>query len=253
MISLPRFFIDKNDIDGEKVYIRGNDYNHIARSLRLQPGDRIVACTGAGMELMIVLTDFTDDYAAGKIIKREKSRNEPVIKITVAQAIPKNRNMELVIQKCTEIGVYDIIPLQTERTIVELYGNKKQRRLQRWHRLAEEAAKQSHRARIPGIKDIHNLEDVIDISSDFDIIFILWEQETETTFADILREIDKNCINNILLIVGPEGGFAEKEVNLIKSQAGGYSLSLGPRILRTETAAFVGLTILLYEFGEMRC
>jgi 16S rRNA (uracil1498-N3)-methyltransferase len=247
---MPRFFITDKAITGEVVEITGSDFNHISHSLRLKKGDLITVSTGDGQDYQIKLVDFLADRITGKVIKKEKNSNEPGLKITLGQAIPKKNNLKLVIEKATEIGVNSIIPLITERTIVKLDDNRQKKRVERWQRIAEEAAKQSGRGIIPEIREILTLRELTGIKDDYDLIIIFWEEEKANFLKDTLDQIKDKEIERVLLIIGPEGGFAEEEVKIIKDM-GGYVCSLGPRILRTETAGIVVLTILLYDFGDL--
>ena len=247
-----RFFINKKDVQDDIVKISGKDYKHIAKSLRLEVSDKIIACTGDGYDLVLELKEFSEDSVKAKIIKKEKNRNEANHNVTIAQAIPKNRNMELVVQKTTEIGVNEVIPLTTKRTIVKLKGKKKKKRIARWQRIAEEASKQSQRGIIPQIKNILTLKQLKNIKDDYDLILVLWASEEKQSLSDIIKEKNINVDNNnILLIVGPEGGFSEKEINYLKENLNAKTITLGPRILRTETAPIVGLSVLLYELGDL--
>ena len=246
-----RFFISKDDLNQDIVEIKGQDYKHISRSLRLQEGDKIIACTGDGNDLLVKLDEFTDDAVRGKVIKKSKSSTEPALNVTLAQAIPKNRNMELVAQKTTEIGIKEIIPLSTKRTIVKLKGKKKKKRINRWQRIAEEAAKQSQRGVIPAINDIFTVKQLKTIQDRFDLVLVLWVDDDAKALSRVLDEINKPDIENVLLIIGPEGGFTEKEIDIIKNDLNGHPVRLGPRIFRTETAGLVGLSTLLYEFSEL--
>ena len=248
-----RFFVSKDSIKGDMVRISGQDYNHISHSLRLQPGDKIIVCYGDGNDYLVKLTEFQNEseIVTGKIIEKKPNQNEPEVKITLAQAIPKNKNMELVAEKCTELGFQSLIPLTTKRTIVKLSGKKKQKRINRWQRIVNEAAKQSQRGIIPDVKDIHSIENISKMKQDYDLIIIFWTGENNNNLTDIFNNINKNDIENILIVIGPEGGFTKSEVNLIKNKADGYSTNLGPRILRTETAGLAALSIILYEFGEV--
>lgn len=258
MINLHRFFISEGAVEGEVVKINGGDFNHISHSLRLKPGDRITVSTGDGQDYLLELQDFMEDEVRGKVIKKEKNRSEPSVQITLAQAIPKKAKMELIVQKGTEIGITGFIPLETDRTIVKLTGKKRDRRVERWQRIVEEAAKQSGRGIIPEVMDILTLNALCKKSDDYDLILLLWEDEKAFAFHDIRdRLIDAGADRGqdkkdfkVLIIVGPEGGFSKEEADLI-TQQGGYTLTLGPRILRTETAGIVAATIVLYETGNM--
>ena len=246
-----RFFISKDNLNQDKVEISGQDYKHISRSLRLQEGDKIIACTGDGNDLLVKLDEFTDDAVRGKVLKKTKSSTEPDLKVTLAQAIPKNRNMELVAQKTTEIGINEIIPLSTKRTIVRLKGKKRKKRIDRWQRIAEEAAKQSQRGVIPGINDIFTVKQLKTIRDRYDLILVLWVDNDARSLSEVLSDINRSEIKNVMLIIGPEGGFTDQEINIIKDDLNGHSVRLGPRIFRTETAGLVGLSALLYEFNEL--
>jgi 16S rRNA (uracil1498-N3)-methyltransferase len=248
---LHRFFVSNNDITSDRIEITGNDYQHISRSLRLQEGDNIIVCTGDGNDLLVQLDEFNDNSVVGRIVKKKRSSTEPQSEITIAQAIPKSRNMELVVQKTTEIGIKEIIPLHTKRTIVKLKGKKKKKRINRWQRIAEEAAKQSQRGIIPPIKDIHTIKQLKNLNEVYDLVLTLWADEEAKCLKKLMRGLDRSKINKVLIIIGPEGGFTDKEICLIKDELKGHSVSLGPRIFRTETAGLVGLSALLYELDDL--
>src|SRR6056297_189516 len=251
MMFLHRFFINQSDVKNNKVSITGKDYKHISKALRLESGDKIVACTGDGYDLIVELDEFTSEKVIGNIINREKSKGEPDHNITVAQAIPKKRNMELVVQKTTEIGVKKIIPLKTKRTVVKLKGKKEKKRIGRWQRIAEEAAKQSQRGIIPKIEKIFSIKELKNLKNNYDLVIVLWASEDRKILSEILSDINSRKDKNILLIIGPEGGFSKKEIEIMENELRAQSVTLGSRILRTETAPIVGLSIILYELGDL--
>ncbi len=249
-----RFFVEKNNIKKSKVIISGEDYNHIYKSLRLKPGDKIIACPGDGFDYITKLTDFNneDNYVKGNIVEKTKNSSEPDINISLAQAIPKDRNMELVAEKGTEIGIKYLIPLETERTIVKISGKKKKKRINRWQRIMEAAAKQSQRGIIPTVKDLYKLDDIQDIIYDYDLVVALWTGESDRTLYDIFEEINFDEVVDILILIGPEGGFTETEINKLNFNEHSfcYQANLGSRILRTETAGLVVSSIILYNFND---
>jgi len=251
MIFLHRFFLKEENIKNNHLKISGKDFKHISKSLRLETGDKIIVCTGDGYDLIVELENFTSDYVRGEIIKKEKNQNEAFHNITIAQAIPKKRNMELIVKKTTEIGVKKIIPLNTKRTVVKLKGNKKKKRISRWQRIAEEAAKQSQRGIIPKIKDLFSIKELKKIENDYDLIIVLWASEKNSPIKKLLENLNSNANMDILLIIGPEGGFNNNEIDFLKNELNAKSVTLGPRILRTETAPIVGISILLYELGDL--
>jgi 16S rRNA (uracil1498-N3)-methyltransferase len=245
-----RFFLEIDPVPGDRIEIRGNDYRHISRSLRLKVGDRIIICNGKGWDYLVLLDIFSEVSVQAIVEKKIINSNEAGVRIALAQGIPKNNNMDYIVQKSTEIGVYKIIPLKSSRTIVELDEKKEKKRLDRWQRIAEEAAKQSNRGIIPEVEIIYDIKNLSKIFSNYDIVLVPWEEEKQNNFKSIIKNFFLKEIRNILLIIGPEGGFSSSEINFIKS-AGGIPITLGPRILRTETAGIVSISIMLYEFGYL--
>ncbi|AZO95003.1 16S rRNA (uracil(1498)-N(3))-methyltransferase [Halocella sp. SP3-1] len=244
-----RFFVDKDDIDGSVVRITGSDFNHLSHSLRLAPEDKIIVSNGDGWDYLVELQNFSDQSVKGRIINKEKNRSEPSLDITIAQAIPKKTNMDYIIQKCTELGVKNFIPLDTTRTIVKLKGRKEEKRVNRWQKIAREAAKQAGRGMIPTVARVHKLRDLVKYKDKYNLIIIPWEEEKSCSLINLkdkIRAVDKR----VLIIIGPEGGFSAEEVASI-TKIGGISITLGPRILRTETAGLVTATVVLYETNDL--
>ena len=228
------------------VEITGRDFNHISNVLRLQSGDKIIVNDNHGLDYTVCLQNFSKSSVIGEIIKKEVNKNEPGVNITLAQAIPKKRNIELVIEKCTEIGIKEIIPLQTKRTVVKLSAKKKEKRIKRWQKIARAAAKQSERGIIPQVKNLHSISQLSALKQEYDLMLVCWTGEKEKDLKQIMLEF-KGKAENILLVVGPEGGLTVQEVDRLD----GVNLTLGSRILRTETAGLVALTMILYELDEM--
>ncbi len=283
-----RFFVDDNAIEGEVVKVTGSDFNHISHSLRMQVSDQFIVNNGDGLDYIVEIEAISEEMIIAKIISSEKNRNEPSLSVTLAQAIPKKSNMDLIVQKCTEIGIKKIIPINTKRTIVKLTGKKLQKRRDRWQKIAEEAAKQSRRGIIPIIDELINFKDLKSVFDDYDMILIPWEDEEKLALKELwkskynekqdeidkeeneknrkdnnqnlykdkqmsnelLNDVEKLGIENVLVIIGPEGGFTTDEVEFVQKN-GGHAITLGPRILRTETAGFVALTALLYQADEL--
>ncbi|MFP4015439.1 MAG: 16S rRNA (uracil(1498)-N(3))-methyltransferase [Halanaerobiales bacterium] len=246
-----RFFVDKNAIEGEVVRVTGSDFNHISHSLRMQEGDRFIVNNGDGLDYTVELKEITEQVVIAEIKDRQKNMNETSINVTLAQAIPKKNNMDLIIQKCTEIGVKRIIPINTSRTIVKISGKKLDRKLDRWQKIAEEAAKQSRRGIIPEINRLINLKELKSFFADYNLVLVPWEDEKTLGLRELWnKESVDTGLENILIIIGPEGGFSAEEVKSLQEN-GGRSITLGPRILRTETAGLVALTAVLYQAGEL--
>ncbi|HKL12502.1 MAG TPA: RsmE family RNA methyltransferase [Halanaerobiales bacterium] len=252
-----RFFVKDEYIENDVVEISGEDFNHISNSLRLQPGDEIIVSPGNSYDYIVELKDFNDKTVIGRIINKEVNQTEPEINVDLGQAIPKNRNIELVIQKGTEIGVNKIIPLDTERTIVKLSKSKEKRRLKRWQKISKEAAKQSQRGQIPNIKNIvnvNNKKEIDKLFSNYDIILVLYAKDDSYSIKQALKQYKYENIKNILVLIGPEGGFAKQEIIMFEKANKNNNvktINLGTRILRTETAGLVALSSILYEFGDL--
>jgi len=246
-----RFFIDQSTEVNSNVIISGNDYNHLKNSLRLNIGDRVILSDGDGFDMEAEILNFSDEAAELKIFSKEKSKVEAEIKVWLAQGLPKKSKMDLIVEKATEIGFAGLIPLDSKRTIVKYNHKKKNKKQSRWQRVAEAAAKQSGRAVVPEIKDFYNTDKLKALKEEFDYILLLWENEKEYSIKKFFKENNVAAEAKILLIIGPEGGFSEAEVNKFKEGLDARIITLGPRILRTETAGITALTAILYEKGEL--
>lgn len=246
-----RFFIDNTTEVGQKVFIDGNDYNHLKNSLRLNIGDRVILSDADGFDMKAEILKFDDQSVELEIISREKSSVEPDLEIFLAQGLPKKSKMDLIVEKATEIGFKALIPLETKRTIVKYNHKKKEKKRNRWQRVAEAAAKQSGRAVIPKIYDFYSIKDLENYKNRFDYILVLWEDERELSIKKFFKENKVSNSASILIIIGPEGGFAAEEVKQFKERLNAVIITLGPRIMRTETAGITALACLLYEKGEL--
>lgn len=242
-----RFFVSKEQIIDDHIFIEGKDFSHIKNVLRLREGERIeLSCHGINYISEIV--DISNKTIRAKILSQEEGKSEPKIEITLFQGLPKGSKMDLVIQKCVELGVKDFYAVETARSVAKIKdGKKESSKLERWQAIAEEAAKQSKRDYIPQIKGILKFNEMVDILSDKKNIIVPYESEENLSIKDGLKAVEGNDIN---LIIGPEGGFEEEEIEALKA-IGSVVVSLGPRILRTETAGLVASTIILYQLGEL--
>jgi len=234
---MPRIFVTKDQIPN----ISGSDVHYLRDVLRMRIGDPLELLDGTGNIYEAKILKMEKEKITCEIISLRQQESEPKVKVTLAQALPKASKMDLVVEKATELGVERIIPMLTERTVA------KRVKLDRWRRLAKEAAEQSGRAIIPEIFDLTPFEEILKIKSRFDLALIPWELEKEKTLKQALRDFLTPQSPNILVAIGPEGGFSQKEIELAKN-AGFVSISLGKRILRTETAGLMVLSALIYEF-----
>ena len=236
-----RFYILPEFISESSIMITGADVNHIKNVLRLKPEDELVCFDGKGMEYLCSITSIEKDMVKTRIISSKKADTEPAVKITLAQGLPKSSKMDYVIQKAVELGVHKIIPVSTERTIAK--GTK----LERWNKIAKEASEQCGRAIIPEVSPVLNFNEFLRISTYFDLKLIPWENEKQISLKTILKE--HPAANSIALLIGPEGGFSKQEVKEA-IEKGFKPVSLGKRILRTETAAVSAVSNILYELDS---
>ena len=229
------------DVTGEEINIGGQTARHLAYSLRAKRGDKISAVDNAGNCAVLELTDFDKETIKARRVGEIKKISAEK-KIILADCLPKQNRFETIIEKATELGVDEIVPLISERTI-----SRPKDKSDRWKKIAKEAAEQCGRDTIPEVGEIKKLNDwikeIFPLKDDWLFLFC-WEMEKATTVREILSANEKS---KIIVLIGPEGGFSEREAEEIKS-AGGKSASLGERILKTDTAAISVLAMINYEF-----
>lgn len=242
-----RFFVNKSQIYQNKVKILGKDVKHIKDVLRLKYKDKIEIVSGNKTYLCEIL-EIKPDNIILLILDSFQGKNEPPVHIVLYQGIAKGDKMDFIIQKSTEIGVKEIYPVITNRTIVKIKGRKKeQKKIERWRSISEEAAKQSKRDAIPIVNNVISYDEMVNILKGEENIIIPYEAEGNNTLKETLKNTKNGKIH---IIIGPEGGFEEEEIDTIRS-IGGKSVTLGPRIFRTETAGLVVMSIALYELGDL--
>lgn len=242
---MPRFFVEKEQISGGYINITGDDVKHIKRVLRLREGEAIEVCDGCGEDLECKIESLSDDVVKAAIIKRYPNTAEAPIELCVYQGMPKNDKMDYIVQKCVELGVCRIIPVITKRAVS--IPRDAEKKTARWQRIADEAAKQCGRGVLPTVESTVSFADAIKALSDADALSIMpYECEKEGSLSKLLKSTDKKKIN---VFIGPEGGFDESEVLKAKS-VGVHTVTLGPRILRTETAPLAVCSAIMYELGD---
>ena len=237
-----RFFAENIDTTGDRVVLCGDEARHIAVVLRMRAGDRVLLIDGEGRECLSEIIACGEDRVELCVIERRASSAEPAVGVTLFQCLPKQGKMEVIIQKCVELGIHEIVPTVSRRCIVKIDG--KDNKLTRWNKVAQEAAKQCGRAFVPAVASPMRLDEIN--FEGFDIVLLAYENESELTLKKVLRGLDK-IPGSIAIVIGPEGGFEPVEAERIVNN-GGVSVSLGKRILRTETAGMAMLAQIMYEF-----
>lgn len=245
---MARFFVSENSIENNTVTITGPDVKHISKVLRLNPGHHVSVSTGAGREFEAVIREITGKTVICDIVEEREILTEPPVKITLFQGLPKGDKMELIIQKGTEIGVSRIVPMICERTVVKLDGKKAGDRRVRWQRVAEEAAKQSRRTAVPEVAEPVSFESVLRELKDAGLAVMPWEEQKSGGIKQLLQNNRKT--GHVAILIGPEGGFSHQEAEQA-IRAGIQLVTLGPRIMRTETAGIVTAALVLYELGDL--
>lgn len=243
-----KFFVSSDQIQNKLVKIIGEDVKHISNVLRLQPLDKVIVCDkGVNNSYVAEIINMNKEYTECNIINKIIETTEPDVNIDLFQGLPKSDKMEYIIQKTIEIGVRNIYPVSFERCVVKLDKKTEEKKLDRWKKIAEAAAKQSKRDIISNIENVINIENICQNIEKYDIILLAYENEQNNTLKYELQKLDKNKKLSIGVIIGPEGGLSEKEVDKLIT-AGAKCVSLGKRILRTETAPLVVLSDIIYEF-----
>ena len=235
-----------------------DDLHHMTKVLRLKEGDEVDVSDSVEWEYRAKIVSLESNEAQLEIIDKQAFAGEPSVEVTLFQGIPKQGKMETIIQKCVELGVHEIVPVFTDRTVVKDKGNFG-KKTERWNKVSAEAVKQCRRGIIPRVTEPVRLKDILsgnilDLFGDFDLVLFPYENERGTTIKEALltaanpmyQEITGNALERVAVIIGPEGGFSDEEAKAIVA-AGGQSVTLGKTILRTETAGMAALAMIMYE------
>ena len=241
------FFVSEEQISGENAYIEGSDVNHIANVLRMKPGEELLISVKGDWDYLCKIVDIETDRVNLKVLESMEQRELPV-NITLRQGIPKSDKLEMIIQKAVELGVSEIIPVKTKRVVVKIDEKKVDTKVNRWNAIAESAAKQSKRSIIPKVHEPMSIDNALEIVKDFGVKLIPYENaDGIDKTRKILDNMDKT--KNIAVFIGPEGGFEESEVERIKN-SGFEVITLGKRILRTETAGLALLSNIMIRLED---
>ena len=244
---MPKFFIRKEDIKDNMVRICGQDATHIAKVLRTQVGDTLTLCDGEGCDFLSAAVSVSKDCVLLKITDSIPCLAEPQISVTLFQGLPKQGKMDYIIEKCTELGISRIVPVSAKRSVVKIDDKKSEaKKLERWRKIASESVKQCARGTIPEITDVMTVPQAIEFSKSFDLTVAAYECEDMTSLKSVLSQ---NSPKTVGIFIGPEGGLDDSEIALF-NLAHIKTVTLGKRILRTETAGHTVLSAIMYEYNE---
>ena len=243
-----RFFVPQ--LYKEEMYIEGVDARHISKVLRMQPGDKLQIVSDDGVSAMAEITAIASERVSVRCLEKLAESHEPRVRLMLAQGLAKGEKMDFIIQKAVEMGAYSVIPVAMEHSVVRLDGTKAAKKVERWQKIAESAAKQSKRDIIPQVQPVQSMAEML-ANCDCTTKIIAYECEDRLSLKAALKAAEAaGGIKELLLIIGPEGGISEGELELAR-QAGAVPVSLGRRILRAETAGLVAISAIFYETGDL--
>lgn len=244
-----RFYVEKCQVHERTIEITGADVNHIKNVLRMKVAEEIVLCDGEGYDYVCKIETISSDQVIACIVKKELTVTELSGKLYLFQGLPKKDKMELIIQKAVELGSYEIIPVMMKRSVVKLDDKKKeQKKRERWQAIATSAAKQSNRGIIPVVAPVMSFKEAVAYASDMELKVLPYENAKGISYTkQVIKEAKE--AKSIAVFIGPEGGFEEAEVSLAR-EMGFKEITLGKRILRTETAGLTSLSLLMFEMEQ---
>ncbi|MBU5213469.1 16S rRNA (uracil(1498)-N(3))-methyltransferase [Heyndrickxia oleronia] len=250
---MQRYFIDKH-YDGEnQFHLEGDAYHHISHVMRMKVNDEFFIVFSEGKSGVAKIVDITNEEIIANVVKWEDENKEMPVKVTIASGLPKGDKLELIIQKGTELGAFQFVPFIADRSIVKWEPKKEKKKLERWQRIALEAAEQAHRQYIPKVTAPLSFKKLLEYSQPFDHKLVAFEESAKlgetSNFVKQLNEF--NAGETVLIVFGPEGGLTNDEVKQME-ESGFCICGLGPRILRTETAPLYALSAISYQLELMR-
>lgn len=250
-----RFFVTTSlpeaGADAWPVPLSPNDLHHLVRVVRLAPGERVVLVGRGGQSAEAVLRSISAEGVVADVEPPVAGSARP--RVALAQGLTRRERMEYAIQKTTELGVSEIVPVGFARSVVKLADERAEARRTRWQRIAEEAAKQSQRSDVPLVLEATDLAGLIELAKGYDVVLVPWEEDAHSAggVGEALGRAGANAQTSVLVVVGPEGGLEAAEVDELVTSAAGIRVSLGDTILRTETAAVIAVALAAYELGGL--
>lgn len=242
---MQHFFVSPSQVEKDKIYIEGSDVNHMKNVLRMCCGEELMVSDGNNLQYRCSVETYEEERAILRILEEKAVDTELISRIYLFQGLPKQDKMELIVQKSVELGVYRIIPVSTRRSVVKLDEKKARKKRERWQQIAVSAAKQAGRGYIPEVAPVTSYQEALGQAKELDVILIPYELEREMQAAkEIIEAIRPG--QSVAVFIGPEGGFEKEEVELAV-RYGAKTVSLGRRILRTETAGLAALSVLMFH------
>ena len=242
---MQHFFADPSCVDGEQIRLTGSDVNHMKNVLRMKPGEEVWVSDGEGMDYFCSVEGYEEKEAVLRVVKKEVSQTELASRLILFQGLPKGDKMEWIVQKAVELGAYSIVPFAAKRSVVKLDQKKAGKKRERWQAIAKGAAEQSKRGIVPQVQDVMSFQEAMNYAKELDVVLVPYElQEGMKATEAVISKIEPG--QSVGIFIGPEGGFDESEIEQAK-EAGAIPITLGKRILRTETAGLTTLSILMYH------
>lgn len=245
---MQHFFVVPDQVRDGYIEITGSDVNHMKNVLRMKTGEQLEISDGNNKKYLCEIESLEADKVTARILEEREAENELPSKLYLFQGLPKSDKMELIIQKAVELGVWEVIPVATKRAVVKLDQKKAAKKRERWSGISESAAKQAGRNVIPEIKQVMNFREALSYAKSLDVLLIPYElAEGMQDTKERIQAIQPG--QSVGIFIGPEGGFEQEEVKLAM-EAGAYPITLGRRILRTETAGMTMLSVLMYHLEQ---
>ena len=244
-----RFFVEPSQVGEKEIIITGNDVNHIKNVLRMKPKEPILISSKENLEYTCYIEEMSEDEIKAHIMYAQEAGYELPSKLYLFQGLPKSDKMEWIIQKAVELGVHEVIPVASKRAVVKLDQKKEEKKRTRWQAIAESAAKQSKRMYVPEVTKVMSFSQAVEYAKSMDVVLIPYElAKGMADTKEVIQKIEKG--QSVGIFIGPEGRFEEAEVELAVQEAHAKSITLGKRILRTETAGLTVLSILMFTLEE---
>ena len=247
--KMQHFFVDASQVSEETIRIEGTDVNHMKNVLRMRIGEKVTVSDGQGKEYLCQVRDFEEEQVQLKIVEMKVSDAELPSKIYLFQGLPKQEKMELIVQKCVELGIYAVVPVSMKRCVVKLDAKKGAKKVERWNTIAASAAKQSGRGIVPEVTSVKTYKEALEMAKDLDVVLVPYEcAEGIDHTKKLIQSIKPG--QSVGIFIGPEGGFDPDEIALA-CEMGGQVITLGKRILRTETAGLALLSVLMFQLEQV--